>query len=183
MGDVERIVDRSRVREHLSKNPGQRPSDVAQAFGVHPSTADYHLRRLEAEGAIVRVQVGRELHHYPAGSGWCQESRRIHARLTPAGRAMVRILLDRGMVSRRAVVSRGYSRSATRWALEQLKDVGLVQRAGWGIYEPDDERMSCAVAALREQPCRSCNEIETDQVARPTRSPSPRGRIVASRLE
>lgn len=174
-------LDRESIQEHLKTNPGARPSDVAKAFGVHPSTADYHLRRMEQEGRVARVQVGRELYHYPTGEGWCRDGRRIHARLTPAGRALVSLLLDRGLASRREVVGRGFSRSATRWAIDQMLDAGLLERSGWGIYELADDVEGCARAALRERPCSECNDV--DQVARATSNPSPRGRIVASSRE
>lgn len=172
---------RRAMREHLIDNPGARPSDLASVFGVHPSTADYHLRHLVDRGEVVRERVGRELHHYPQGEGWCRRARSVHARLTPAGRALVEIALERGVVSRRLVVARGFSRSATRWALDQMLEVGLVERAGWGLYELAEGFSACAVAAFREEACRSCNQV--DQVARPTSRPSPRGRIVASRFD
>lgn len=172
---------RDEIRTWLTDEPGARPSDVAEAFEIHPSTADYHLRQLCRSGAIVREKVGRQLHHYPQGEGWCEASRAVHARLTPAGRALVQRLLDKGIVSRRAIVDRGFSRSATRWALEQMLDVGLVERAGWGLYEVGEVEPACAVAALREQPCSGCNEV--DQPTRAMSNPSPSGRMVASRFE
>lgn len=154
---------------------------MAEAFGIHPSTAEYHLRRLREEGAVVRERVGRQLHHYPQGEGWCEGSRAVHARLTPAGRALVEQLLDKGIVSRRAIVARGFSRSATRWALDQMLEADLVERGGWGLYEPGAVAQACAIAALREQPCEACNDV--DQVTRATSNPSPSGKIVASKLE
>lgn len=154
---------------------------MAEAFEIHPSTAEYHLRRMLEEGAVVRERVGRQLHHYPQGEGWCEGSRAVHARLTPAGRALVERLLDKGIVSRRAIVARGFSRSATRWALDQMLESGVVQRGGWGLYERGDVETACAVAALRERPCSACNDVS--QVTRATSNPSPSGRIVASRLE
>lgn len=172
---------REEIRAWLIEEPGARPSDAAEAFDVHPSTAEYHLRQLRSEGLVVRERVGRELHHYPQGEGWCAEARAVHARLTPAGRALVERLLDRGFVSRRAIVERGHSRSATRWALDQMRGAGLVERAGWGLYEPGEIELACAVAALREEPCTACNDV--DQVTRATSNPSPSGKIVASKLE
>lgn len=174
-------TQRERIRGWLRESPGARPSDVAEAFSIHPSTADYHLRRMADEGTIVRERVGRQLHHYPHGDGWCKDARAVHARLTPAGRALVKQLLDRGIVSRRAVVEHGFSRSATRWAIDQMQEAGVIQRAGWGIYEPGDVEQACAVAALREEACTECNDV--DQVTRPTSNPSPSGRMVASRLD
>lgn len=172
---------RDEIRAWLIEEPGARPSDVAEAFGIHPSTADYHLRQLCRSGAVVREKVGRQLHHYPQGEGWCEGSRAVHARLTPAGRALVQQLLDKGIVSRRAIVGRGFSRSATRWALDQMLEAGLVEKTGWGLYEVGDVDPACAVAALRERACSACNDV--DQPTRPTSSPSPSGKIVASRLE
>lgn len=172
---------RSAIRDWLADTPAARPSDAAEAFGIHPSTADYHLRRMVEEGLAVRERVGRQLHHYAQGEGWCENARAVHARLTPAGRALLQRLLDRGIVSRRAIVERGFSRSATRWAIEQMSNAGLIDRAGWGIYERGDVDRACAVAALRERPCGSCNDV--DQVTRATSSPSPKGRMVASKPE
>lgn len=160
MSDRDDGLTRQAIREHLVTNPGQRPSDVAEAFDVHPSTAEYHLRRMDEDGTIERVRVGRELHHYPLGEGWCRTSREIHARLTPAGRALVRLVLERGLASRREVVGRGFSRSATRWAIDQMTEAGFVEKTGWGIYEQAGDDLACALAALREQPCRECNEVE-----------------------
>lgn len=176
MSDKEDAVNRCEVREHLVENPGARPSDVADRFGIHPSTADYHLRRLADEGAIVRERVGRQLHHYPLGEGWCEDSRAMHARLTPAGRALVRLALDRGVVSRRAVVGRGFSRSATRWALERMREAGLLERAGWGIYELAEGTLECAAAALREEACPRCNEVQRRAAPHGDRADPPRAR-------
>lgn len=172
---------RDEIRAWLAEEPGARPSDVAEAFGVHPSTADYHLRQLEERGAIVRERVGRQIHHYTHGEGWCRDARKVHARLTPAARALVERLLDRGIVSRRAIVARGFSRSATRWAIDQMREADLIERGGWGIYEQGNIGTECAIAALRETPCAACNDV--DQPTRPTNKPSPKGKIVASRFE
>jgi DNA-binding MarR family transcriptional regulator len=172
---------REEIKAWLNEDPGARPSDVADAFDLHPSTADYHLRRLAERGAIVRERVGRELHHYPHGEGWCQDARAVHARLTAAGRAVIERLLDRGLVSRRAIVARGHSRSATRWAIDKMSEAGVIERAGWGIYEQGSVDLDCATAALREEPCPACNDV--DQPTRPTSNPSPKGKMVASRFD
>lgn len=172
---------RDEIHAWLIDEPGAQPSDVTEAFDVHPSTADYHLRRLLREGRVVQEQVGRQRHHYPQGEGWCRDARAVHARLTPAGRALVERWLDRGLVSRRAIVACGFSRSATRWALDQMLEAGLVERTGWGLYEDGEVDRACALAALREHPCSACNDV--DQPTRPTSNPSPSGKMVASRFE
>jgi predicted transcriptional regulator len=180
MSDRDGTSKREAVFDVVCSSPGAGPSDVADELGLHPSTAEYHLRRLDENGRVVLETVGRRRCFYPEGEGWCRCSRAAHARLTQAGRTMLRAALDRGLVSRRQVVSRGHSRSAVRWALKQLREIGVLERDGWGIYVLDEDKRDCALAALNERPCAACNE---DQDLRATKSPSPSGRIVASSRE
>lgn len=181
--EARRGIDRARIVDHLRRSPGLRPSDVARRFGVHPSTAEYHLRRLARQGTVVRVRAGRELHHYPAGEGWCQRSRAAHARLTEAGRGLLKLGLDRGVFPRQAIVNRGHSASAVRWAIDRFQEVGILERMAWGVYEVPEDVHACVRAALSEVPCEGCNEVEErgQERRRATSSPSPRGRIEASR--
>jgi len=151
-------IERARLVEHLREAPGQRPSDVARDFDVHPSTAEYHLRRLAEADRVARVRVGRELHHYVTGDGLCRRGREVHARLTDAGRAMLRAALDRRVVPRQAVVERGFTSSAVRWAIDRLTDVGALDRLAWGVYELGEDWRDCVLAALREAACGGCNE-------------------------
>lgn len=176
-------IDRTRIAEHLNEHPGQRPSDVARAFDVHPSTAEYHLRRLVREGHVARVRAGRELHHYPTGTGLCPAAREIHARLTPAGRRVVQVGLEEGIFARKAVLGEDVSASAARWAMQRLEEAGVLERLAWGVYRVAPQRRGCAKAALREEACVTCNDTcrSRGQERRATRSPSPRGRIEASR--
>lgn len=193
-GEADHVGTRARIVETLRESPGLGPSEVAEREGMHPSTADYHLRRLAREGRVTRVRSGRELHHYPVGEGWCKRSRIVHARLTDAGRAVLRLGLDRGVFPRRAIVEQGFSASAVRWALELLGEVGVVERLAWGVYELPSRWQGCVVAALRERPCTVCNETGAAPEAREahergagqerrraTISPSPSGRIETSR--
>lgn len=179
-------VDRARVIEHLREQPGARPSDVARVFDVHPSTAEYHLRRLEREGRVIRVQVGRQLHHYAAGQGLCCTSREVHARLTPAGQRILEIGLERGIFPRQAIVGGAFTSSAVRWALDQLSEAGVVERLAWGVYQLVDESRSCVRSALAETSCRGCNDAGGHAEAghdrrRATSRPSPSGRMDGSR--
>lgn len=178
----QRGVERERIVEHLRTSPGQRAADVARVFDVHPSTAEYHLRRLARKGHVARVRAGRDIHHYPTGEGFCQRAREVHARLTEAGRGLLRLGLDRTVFPRQAIVERGFSASAVRWAIDRFLDAGVIERLAWGIYELPSAWHPCVVAALREAPCTSCNEApQKDHTRRATSSPSPRGRIELSR--
>lgn len=167
-GDVG--LDRARIVQHLRAEPGLRPSDLARAFDVHPSTAEYHLRRLAEEDRVARVRVGRELHHYVTGDGLCRRGRQVHARLTDAGRALLREALDRRVVPRQAVVERGFTASAVRWAIDRLTDVGALERLAWGVYELQEGWQGCVLAALREDACGRCNETEAAASTTPTRA-------------
>lgn len=178
-------VERARIVERLREDPGLRPSDLARDFEVHPSTAEYHLRRLARQERITRVRVGRQLHHYVIGDGLCRRGRRLHARLTDAGRGLLRLAVDRRVVARQDVVERGFSPSAVRWAIDRFTELDVLERLAWGVYELADGWAPCAVAALREAPCTGCNETdagaEAHEVRRATSIPSPSGRIEASR--
>lgn len=178
-------VQRASIVERLRETPGLRPSDLARVFDVHPSTAEYHLRRLAREDRITRERVGRELYHYVIGDGLCRRGRKVHARLTEAGRGLLRLAVDRRVVARQAVVERGFSSSAVRWAIDRFIELGALERLAWGVYEMVDDWTPCTVAALREAPCTGCNEAdaagEAYEVRRATSSPSPSGRIEVSR--
>lgn len=47
--------------------PGVSVRDVARLAGVESSTADYHLRRLEKAGVLLRRRRGRALAFYLTG--------------------------------------------------------------------------------------------------------------------
>lgn len=182
MGSRSTPRNTARVLEYLWEHPGRRPSDVAAELDIHPSTAQYHLRKLSRDGSVATEKVGRELHHYPTGAGWCQGSRAVHARLTDATRSAFWLALRQGATSRRAVVQAGHTRSATRWAISQLLDSGTVERIGWGVYRLRESREACVRAALLERPCAACNEGSRVEAHRryATSNPSPRGRMDAS---
>lgn len=180
-------LDRASIVERLREEPGLRPADIARVFGVHPSTAEYHLRRLDRVGRVARVRVGRELHHYVVGEGICRKGREVHARLTPAGRAVLRFGLDRRVFPRGCVVDLGFSSSAVRWAIDRFEALGVVERLAWGVYELAAGWRGCVASALREEACSRCLARGpfagqgVRQQRRATRSPSPRGRMDASR--
>ena len=141
----------------MERTPGVQAPDVASQLSLHPSTVTYHLRNLEARGLVARERAGRQVSFYPAGKGWCQHARRIHAHLTAAGRSALRIGLACGFLSRKQIRDRGHSRSAARWALESLQAAGIVHRVNWGVYRVDEDRIACARAALHERACQGCN--------------------------
>ncbi len=147
----------ARIESMVADEPGLRASDLARRAGIHPSTADYHLHKLARGGRITRERAGRQIRHYPNGTGWCPQARAIHARLTDTGRHALQVALDKGAVSRRALTAAGASRSAARWAIEVLEEADVLDRVAWGVYVLVDGLTSCARAALRERPCRGCN--------------------------
>lgn len=51
----------------LRNAPGLSTREVALASGVDEGTADYHLRRLENAGVVLRRRRGRALAHYLNG--------------------------------------------------------------------------------------------------------------------
>lgn len=176
-------IDRARIVDHLRQHPGLRPSDVARVFSIHPSTAEYHLRRLTEEGRVARVPAGRELHHYPTGTGFCKAAREVHARLTPAAERVLEVALERSVFPRKTVVEEGLSSSAVRWAIDRMDEAGAIERLAWGVYRLVPGRAGCIRAALETSRCASCNESRAArrQTRRVTSSPSPSGRIEASR--
>lgn len=51
----------------LETRPGACTRELAHALGVDDSTADYHLRRLQKAGLVVRLRPGKRTAHYPNG--------------------------------------------------------------------------------------------------------------------
>lgn len=130
--------------------------ELARAARVHPTTAAYHLQKLERAGLLVREEAGRRVLYYPRGQGWCAVARRTHGRLTDAARTALEAAIGGRPFARRWLEEQGITRSAARYALEQLTKAGVVERAGWGIYVLVEGRGPCARAALEERACRRC---------------------------
>lgn len=147
----------ARILETVERRPGLRVTDLAQRVGVHPSTADYHLHKLVKKGQIARERVGRQVHHYPVGTGWCPRARRIHACTTETARRALQIAVTKGVISRRALTTGGASRSAARWAIKVLEEAGALEKMAWGVYVLVDGIEACARAALHGRPCQGCN--------------------------
>lgn len=157
MGTLELEGTTKRIEAIVTDEPGLRATDLARRVGVHPSTADYHLHKLARHGRVIRERVGRQVRHYPQGTGWCPRSREIHASLTDTGRLALRVALEKGAVSRRALTGSGASRAAARWAIEVLERAQVLERVAWGVYVLVEEVVPCARAALEAVPCRGCN--------------------------
>ncbi len=157
MASTELAGNRARIRQLIHREPGLRISDVAQRLGVHPSTAEYHLRQLVRAGIVTVHRDKRQVHHYPTGRGWCQRAQAIHAACTEAARRGLELALEAQVVSQKALVDEGVSRSATRWAIEVLVEAGGLEKVAWGVYMVPAEHRACAQAALDELPCQACN--------------------------
>ncbi|MHB1262008.1 MAG: helix-turn-helix domain-containing protein [Thermoplasmatota archaeon] len=58
---------RQAILDLLEHNPGLNLDEVAAALGVRRTAAKHHLRLLERDGLVVRVQQGRHVLHFRHG--------------------------------------------------------------------------------------------------------------------
>lgn len=59
---------RAALLESVTKTPGLHLASLARAFGVHPTTVNYHARRLATRRLLRLVDQGGRLRAYPPGA-------------------------------------------------------------------------------------------------------------------
>lgn len=145
----------------IHSHPGITTRTLADRLGIHPTTAEYHLRRLAREGRINRAMVRNQGRHYAAGSGLCARARAVHAALTPETRRVLEHLAEHGRIAPRQLIAWGLTRAQVRWCFEVLGRAGAVVRDRPGVYVLVEEERPCILAALGERACRRCHVLGT----------------------
>lgn len=60
---------RVRILAHLEQRPGQNLRMICDGLDLNRGTATHHLRRLEADGHLSSVEVGRERRFFKRRTG------------------------------------------------------------------------------------------------------------------
>lgn len=121
---------RARLLDAVRARPGATASELARAVGVDPSTATYHLRRLESRGAVQCEKHRGRLHFFVSGQASARErALAISARLENAGCVLSR--LGAAPQPLGAVADGlGMSPAGVYWHLRRLAELGLVVAEG-----------------------------------------------------
>lgn len=141
------VSGRERVLAAVRAAPGRSVTALARELNVDPSTAVYHLRKLERKKDVVGREVGRERVWFPEGivcpalkEGWP---------LLRRARPVVDAVLA-GDVTVKAIAARvGQPEAPVRARLAALAAAGFLERgAGW-TYAPSAD-VRCCLRALDE---------------------------------
>ncbi len=119
---------RGRVAGLVREDPGIHFSDLRRALDIAPGQAQYHLRRLVGEGALVEASLYGQTHYYPPSfDPWERRALALLRRETSAD--VVACLLDDGPLPPATVADRvGIARSTLSWHVGRLSDAGVLDR-------------------------------------------------------
>lgn len=136
--------NRARVLALVEARPGQSVSSLARELAVDPSTARYHLHRLERRKALVGRPHGRERVYYPTGTV-CPVLRAHWPLLERYRDAAEAVLNGPGTVAhaaRACAIPEGRMRSR----LLDLYRAGFLERPALQRYAAADDLPSCLQA-------------------------------------
>jgi DNA-binding transcriptional ArsR family regulator len=121
---------RERILQVLRQHPGMNLSRLCRAVGLSWATTKYHLKRLEAEGAVALHRRGRrDIACFPVGVP--ARYRPWLAALFDPEAAAVLAALGKGEAGVADLSQRtGLSESATRRRLDRLHQNGLLNKRG-----------------------------------------------------
>lgn len=122
---------RGRVHAHVRDHPGASASDVARALALDPTTARYHLRRLEKAGLASPEGNARRERWFAAGT---LDAPARKALLVPDGARRVLDALATRPHATKSELARALAlgRATIAWHVERLADAGLVECARVG---------------------------------------------------
>lgn len=134
---------RARLLDALRAEPGLSPAEVARAVGVDPSTALYHLRRLEKEALVGVERDARGAYYFVAGAVPPAERARIVAerKVAPVLHAL---RTEPGLSKARLAERLAIARPTLAWHLARLQRAGLVR------YERDGREVKVYPAPRQE---------------------------------
>lgn len=119
---------RERIAAHVEHSPGIHFRGLARALDIAPGQAQYHLRKLDREGAVVAETVGGRRHLFPPG--YDERERLALATLRRETARDVLATLVRNGPSRPGAVADdlAIARSTLEWHLDRLVDASLVAK-------------------------------------------------------
>jgi DNA-binding transcriptional ArsR family regulator len=140
---VERILD------FLALQPGASTQAIGRAVGISPSSAEYHLHRLERAGRVSRQRGGGKVANFLRAHGLSPMQRRLLL-LSPEQRAVFDALLEteRPVTATSAALSTGLPIVAARWAFHVLVLHGLARRSKHGRVALVEEARAAVSATM-----------------------------------
>lgn len=135
---------RARVFDLVQTRPGLSVTSLARELAVDPSTARYHLHRLERRQAILGRSHGRERVYYPMGTV-CPVLRAHWPTLARHRTVAEVVARGRGEVAEAAAAC-GLSPTRTRVRLRELQQAGFLERPTMHRYEAAEDLPSCLAA-------------------------------------
>lgn len=135
---------RSRFLALVESRPGLSVTSLARELAVDPSTARYHLHRLERRKTIVGRAHGRERVYYPMGTV-CPMLRAHWPTLARHRDVAEAVASGRGTVAEVAPAC-GMSEGRVRSRLIDLQQAGFLERPTMHRYAAADDLPSCLAA-------------------------------------
>jgi len=121
-------MTRERIREHIESNPGVHFNDLTRSLDLAPGQVQYHIRKLEATGAVVEEPLYGRTHYFTPGYDADVRGALAVARRETARDVLVTLFIH-GPSSPTAVTEEvGVARSTLEWHLDHLIEQGLVDK-------------------------------------------------------
>lgn len=138
----------------IRATPGASTRELARTTGISEWTADYHLRRMLREGALVAETVGRTRCWYAKGCGLCPVLRRAMPMLRrPEALAVALASPDDPEPLPRLASRAGVSVGTARWVTTVLADAFLLERNRFGRVALRPGAGTCLSAASAGRRC------------------------------
>jgi predicted transcriptional regulator len=144
---------RTSIVEYVRAHPGVHFNALVSALDLAPGQVQYHLRRLQDGGAVVRHRLYGRTHYFgPEYDEWERAALALVRRET--ARDVLASLLERGPGRPGAVADDlDVARSTLEWHLDHLVEQGLVEK------RRDDRGRVTLVAARPEKTERLLREV------------------------
>ncbi|MEA3198636.1 MAG: hypothetical protein QOE90_64 [Thermoplasmata archaeon] len=143
-----------RILAYLRETPGASTQMVARHLRIDGSTADYHLRRMQARGALAREVTGREVRWFVVGCGLCPLLRVAVPALRNPGLAAVAAQLREFPDTAASIGERaGVDIQVARYAARSLAALGLAERTRTGRLQRAPGAEVCIAKALAHEGC------------------------------
>ena len=119
---------RDRIAEHVDAHPGRHFNELARKLDLAPGQVQYHLRRLQNDGAVAEERLYGRTHYYPPEyDDWERGALALFRRET--ARDVLLVLLADGPSAPATVADElDIARSTLEWHLDHLVEQDLVRK-------------------------------------------------------
>ncbi len=122
---------RNEILNLITKKPGITFRGLARELGIGIGDLQYHLRKLEKEGAVFSRKIGKRRYIFP--KGFEEEAQRLIIAISTESRRRILLLLMNGPLSQKEISEAlGLSQPTVSYHVGELQKLGIITAEGRG---------------------------------------------------